>query len=214
MMAATYLAWQSLKPNKLRLKFTLDKFCQLAKVKKQPRATKRVTEIKEVLCKLAKEIPWVREEVTADNVVLQVEDILNHKHVLMRKAMRSHEDALLAEDAVTDENTDENTDAASEDRPVLNTDTGDKDNTSCRIPEQENDSEESPDTAPNWGKRVLFAPPCVVHPKRRRVTQSELKDVTGDEEISDTEIDSYIRTPRETREFAQAQKMLLERGES
>ncbi|XP_074545843.1 transcription factor IIIB 50 kDa subunit [Halichoeres trimaculatus] len=210
MMAAIYLAWQSMKPNKLRLKLTLDKFCKLAKVKKQPKAIKRVTEIKEVLCKLGKEIPWVREEVTPDNVVLQVEDILNHKHALLRKAMRSHEDALLAEDSLTEENTD----AASEEQSELNTDTGERDNSSCIKPGQQDDSQESPDTTTNWGKRVLFAPPCVVHAKRRRVEQSGLKDVTGDEEISDTEIDSYIRTPRETREFALAQKILLESEES
>lgn len=210
MMAAIYLAWQSLKPNKLRLKFTLEKFCQLTKVKKQLRAMRRITEIKEVLCKLGKEIPWVREEVTPDNVVLQVEDILNYKHALLRKAMRSHEDALLAEDSLTEENTD----AASEEQSELNTDTGDKDNSSCIMPEQQDDSQESPDPALNWGKRVLFAPPCVIHAKRRRVDQSVLKDITGDEEISDSEIDSYIRTPRETREFALAQKILLENGGS
>ncbi|XP_034566260.1 transcription factor IIIB 50 kDa subunit [Notolabrus celidotus] len=216
MMAAVYLAWQSLKPNKQRLKFTLDKFCQLAKVKKQVRAMKRITEIKEVLCKLGKELPWVREEVTPDNVMLQVEDILNYKHALLRKAMRTHEDALLAEcqTSCEDSVTVENTDGASEEQCELSTEkakqAGDKDDSSCIMPEQLDDSQESPDAAPNWGKRVLFAPPCVVHAKRRRVEQPGLKDVTGDEEISDSEIDSYIRTPREAREFALAQKILSE----
>ncbi|XP_068429742.1 transcription factor IIIB 50 kDa subunit isoform X2 [Clinocottus analis] len=52
MMAAIYLSWQSLKPNKHRLKLSLEKFCQIAKVSKQKPATKRITEIKEMLCKL------------------------------------------------------------------------------------------------------------------------------------------------------------------
>uniref|UniRef100_A0A3Q3G8S9 Transcription factor IIIB 50 kDa subunit n=1 Tax=Labrus bergylta TaxID=56723 RepID=A0A3Q3G8S9_9LABR len=175
MMAAIYLAWQSLKPNKQRLKFSLDKFCQLAKVNKLRPAMKRITEMKEVLCKLGKEIPWVRVEVTLENVILQVGDILNNRYALLRRAMRTHEDALLAE---------------------------------CQT------RYEAGELSPNWGKRVLFAPPCVVHAKKRRVEQPGLKDVTGDEEISDSEIDSYIRSPREAREFALTQKILSESEKS
>ncbi|KAK2819113.1 hypothetical protein Q5P01_024674 [Channa striata] len=97
MMAVIYLAWQSLKPTKHRLKLSLERFCQIAKVKKHKPALKRITEIKEVLCKLGKEIPWLRETVTPDNVVQQVEDILQHRNALLRRALRTHEDALLEE---------------------------------------------------------------------------------------------------------------------
>lgn len=219
MMAAIYLAWQSLKPNKHRLKFSLDKFCQIAKVNKHKPALKRITEIKEVLCKLGQEIPWVREEVTPDNVVWQVEDILKHRYALLRRALRTHEDALLA-DPLTEtapfqisELVEQSPDASSvveqcEPNAEVAQRTQDGDENSCTVFELQCDIQKSQHPAPNWGKRVLFAPPCVIHAKKRRVEQPELKDVTGDEEISDSEIDSYIRTPREAREFALTQKML------
>ncbi|XP_070780778.1 transcription factor IIIB 50 kDa subunit [Enoplosus armatus] len=227
MMAAIYLAWQSLKPNKQRLKFSLDKFCQIAKVNKHKPALKRITEIKEVLCKLGKEIPWVREAVTPDNVVLQVEDILKHRYALLRRALRTHEDALLAECPASDEDSlikeaaapsqiselvEETPNASSVEECKPNAEgaqqPGDGDDNPCTVTELHSDSQESQDPAPNWGKRVLFAPPCVIHAKKRRVEQPELKDVTGNEEISDSEIESYIRTPREAREFSLTQKML------
>ncbi|XP_041667765.1 transcription factor IIIB 50 kDa subunit [Cheilinus undulatus] len=212
MMAAIYLAWQSLKPSKQRLKFTLDKFCQLAKVKKHKVAMKRITEMKEVLCKLGKEIPWVREEMTLDNVLLHVEDILKHRFALLRRAIRSHEEALLAEcqtrseDSLIEDNAPSKTPyGSSVEECVMNTDKAGV--------EKDDSYAESQDSAPNWGKRVLFAPPCVVHAKKRRVEQPRLTGVTGDEEISDSEIESYIRTPREVREFALTQKLLSESGE-
>ncbi|KAM6900975.1 transcription factor IIIB 50 kDa subunit isoform 1-T1 [Lycodopsis pacificus] len=219
MMAAIYLSWQSLKPNKHRLKLNLDKFCQLAKVSKHQPALKRITEMKAVLCKLGKEIPWVRDAVTPDNVVHQVEDILTHRYALLRRALRTKEDTLLEESQAsceeaapsqTSELVDHNPNASSAEQCELNAERtrrpGDDD--PCAVEELHRDTLKSQDPAPNWGKRVLFAPPCVVHPKKRRAEQPELKDVTGDEEISDSEIDSYIRTPREAREFALTQEML------
>uniref|UniRef100_A0A3P9CQ06 Transcription factor IIIB 50 kDa subunit n=1 Tax=Maylandia zebra TaxID=106582 RepID=A0A3P9CQ06_9CICH len=175
MMAATYLAWQSLKPNKHRLKFSLDKFCQVAKVKKLKSAMKRVAEIKEVLCKLGKEIPWVRETVTPDNVIQLVECILQNRYALLRRAMRTHEDA-----------------------PPEGTASSQISECADQTPITSFESQNPP---PNWGKRVLFAPPCVINAKKRRAVQPEHTDVTGDEEISDSEIDSYIRTPQEARDF-------------
>ncbi|XP_038590061.1 transcription factor IIIB 50 kDa subunit [Micropterus salmoides] len=224
MMAAIFLGWQSLKPNKQRLKFSLDKFCQIAKVNKHKPALKRITEIKEVLCKLGKEIPWLREAVTPDNVVLQVEDILQHRYTLLRRAQRTHEDALLVEcqeSCVDSEETapshisepvEQTPNASSVEQCETNAEQaqqpGDKDVNPFTVPELHSNTQESQDPAPNWGKRVLFAPPCVIHAKRRRLEQPELKDVTGDEEISDSEIESYIRTPQEIRDFALTQKIL------
>lgn len=224
MMAAIFLGWQSLKPNKQRLKFSLDKFCQIAKVNKHKPALKRITEIKEVLCKLGKEIPWLREAVTPDNVVLQVEDILQHRYTLLRRAQRTHEDALLVEcqeSCVDSEETapshisepvEQTPNASSVEQCETNAEQaqqpGDEDVNPFTVPELHSNTQESQDPAPNWGKRVLFAPPCVIHAKRRRLAQPELKDVTGDEEISDSEIESYIRTPQEIRDFALTRKIL------
>ncbi|XP_059213721.1 transcription factor IIIB 50 kDa subunit [Centropristis striata] len=229
MMAAVYLSWQSLKPNKYRLKTSLDTFCHIAKVNKHKPALKRIIEMKEVLCKLGKEIPWVGAVVTPNNVVLLVGDILKNKHTLLRRALKTHEDVLLAEcltsfeDSLTEETAPSDISELEEEDPntssvetcELNAEraqqTGAGHDNPCTVPELHRDTLESPDPEPNWGKRVLFAPPCVIHAKRRRV-QPELKDVTGDEEISDSEIESYIRTPREAREFALTQKMLSESG--
>uniref|UniRef100_A0A3P9CQ14 Transcription factor IIIB 50 kDa subunit n=1 Tax=Maylandia zebra TaxID=106582 RepID=A0A3P9CQ14_9CICH len=190
MMAATYLAWQSLKPNKHRLKFSLDKFCQVAKVKKLKSAMKRVAEIKEVLCKLGKEIPWVRETVTPDNVIQLVECILQNRYALLRRAMRTHEDT-----PITSFVKQNGSNSDGKEKP------GDVDYNPRVLPEH-SDTQESQNPPPNWGKRVLFAPPCVINAKKRRAVQPEHTDVTGDEEISDSEIDSYIRTPQEARDFA------------
>lgn len=187
MTAAMYLAWQSLKPSRLRLKYTLDKFCRMAQVAPHRVAKKRVAEMKEVLCKLGREIPWETVAPTPADVLLQVEDILKHRHALLRRAMRAHED--LVPESVEEE--------------------------TRNGPSEEHGSSaaaEGCEPERNWGKQLLFAPPCVVRPKRRRVERPEGKEVTGDEEISDSEIDSYIRTPREARDFALAQKMLEGRG--
>lgn len=218
MMAAIYLAWQSLKPIKQRLKFTLDKFCQIAKVNKQRPALTRIIEMKEMLCKLGKEIPWVTEAVNPSNVVQLMEDILKHRYALLRRAMRTQK-ALLEEeqdsgdDSVTEETapvkipelTEHTQSTSSGQQCEQNTERA---NVLGTVPELHSNTQENQDPAPNWGKRLLFAPPCVIHAKIRRVERTELKDVTGDEEISDSEIDSYIRTPREAREFALAQKTL------
>ncbi|XP_035524295.1 transcription factor IIIB 50 kDa subunit [Morone saxatilis] len=210
MMAAIYLSWQSLKPNKHRLKFSLEKFCQMAKVHKHKPALKRIAEIKEVLCKLGKEIPWVREAVTPDNVVQQVEDILQHRYALLRRALRTHEDALTEETAPsqTSELAEQAPDVSAVEQCEPDTDRAQRPGDGCTVSELHSDSQESQDPSAGWGKRVLFAPPCVIHAKKRRAEQPELKDVTGDEEISDSEIESYIRTPREVRDFALTQKIL------
>ncbi|KAK5852128.1 hypothetical protein PBY51_023624 [Eleginops maclovinus] len=228
MMASIYLSWQSLKPNKQRLKFTLDKFCQVAKVNKLKPAMKRIAELKEVLCKLGREIPWIREAVTPDNVMRQLDDILKHRFALLRRALRTHEEAMLAEceasseDCQTEESASSqvsehakpNSNESPAEKCELNAESAqrprDGNDNPHTVPEVNTDSQESQGPAPNWGKRVLFAPPCVVHAKRRRAEQPMCKDVTGDEEISDSEIDSYIRTPREAREFALTQKVLSE----
>ncbi|KAM4528299.1 transcription factor IIIB 50 kDa subunit [Odontesthes bonariensis] len=222
MMAAVYLAWQSLNPNKHRLKLSLNKFCQLARVQKHNAALTRITELKDVLCKLGKEIPWVREAVTPNNVVLQVGDILEHRYALLRRALRTHEDTLQTEGQTSSLNIvagetspseiseqEDQTANASSVEPVLSAEraeqAGDGDNDSHTVSAQSDSL--SHDPAANWGKRVLFAPPSVINAKRRKPEQPVL-DVTGDEDISDSEIESYIRTPQEVRNFALTQKVL------
>ncbi|XP_019738375.1 transcription factor IIIB 50 kDa subunit [Hippocampus comes] len=204
MMATVYLAWQSLNPNHIRLKVSLEKFCLIAKVKKNRVAVKRVSEIKGVLCKLGKEIPWVTDPVTSDNVVKHVGDIVKNRYALLRSAMRSHEEAMRdsQEEEVNPSEADDQTPHATSENSEM-----------AEQPREGNESNANQNPVPNWGKRMLFAPPCVIHPKRRRAALEGLKDVTGDEDISDGEIESYIRTPREAREFAVTQKAWLSQSE-
>ena len=224
MMSAIYLSWQSLKPTKQRLKLTLDKFCKIAKVTKHKVAMKRIAEMKEVLCKLGKELPWIRENMTPENVVKHVEDILKHRFSLLRRALRTHEEAQLEEDRTSCEDSLNEKSAPTEIQEITNSSSVEQREVTTDLSEQPGDGDDNPCTEPephggtqvnqepNWGKRKLFAPPCVVHPsKRRRAPHPESKEVTGDEEICDIEIDSYIRTPREVRDFVRTQEMLSEK---
>lgn len=203
MMAAVYLSWQSLRPTKLRLKSTLDKFCQMAKVSKQTPAMKRIAEMKAMLCKLANEIPWLTGAVTASNVVVHLEDILKHRSFLLSRALRANEEALLKDSQkIYEEFLSEDVASSQTCEPqTLN---------SPSLDESEANDRRAAES--NWGKRLLFAPPCVMNAKRRRTQRPEVEDVTGDEEISDTEIDSYLRTPQEVKDFARTQKMLSDSG--
>lgn len=206
MMAATYLAWQSLKPDRHRLKLSLDKFCLLANVPKKKLAMKRMSELKGVLCKLGSEIPWVSDIVTPDNVVQHVGDILQYRHALLRRALRTHEASLQAGCQTTCENP-----LTGETAPSQVSECVDQTPDPSAVEKRHSDAEREPqaaeeqsdtlsrDPAPNWGKRFLFAPPCVIHAKRKKV-EPEI-NVTGDEEISDSEIDSYIRTPQEVQDL-------------
>ncbi|XP_069039160.1 transcription factor IIIB 50 kDa subunit [Lepisosteus oculatus] len=58
----------------------------------------------------------------------------------------------------------------------------------------------------------VFLPPCLMNPKKRRRTEGEVagagQQVTGYEEILDSEIEEYIRTPEEVLAFAEAQARL------
>ncbi|XP_053318134.1 transcription factor IIIB 50 kDa subunit [Spea bombifrons] len=54
-----------------------------------------------------------------------------------------------------------------------------------------------------------FLPPCLTHPPKRKHSQAfpqDRQDVTGDEDISDSEIEQYLRTPAEVEAFKQAQE--------
>ncbi|KAG7272415.1 hypothetical protein CRUP_013169 [Coryphaenoides rupestris] len=233
MMAAIFLSWQSLNPTRVRLKYSLNKFCQLSKMPLNKTAGKRVREMTDVLCKLGQEIPWLRaEELVSPAQMLQhLEDILQHRYALLRHALQTHQDTL---------ETDQDTSETDQDTLETHQDTGVQPGSNhpplealCQAPDQverppseltkvnrdqheaggasHGNSEQQP--VANWGKRMLFAPPCVRNPKIRKVAPSEQADVNGDEDISDSEIQSYLRTPQEVREYVQMQQSLLSGSE-
>ncbi|XP_060765481.1 transcription factor IIIB 50 kDa subunit isoform X2 [Neoarius graeffei] len=174
--ACVYVAWQSLKPM-ARMKYTLNKFCELARLPKSKQSSmtrrdtvlRRVRELREALCKLGRVLPWLGgSTVEPSSVCTLVDDILSYRRTLMLQAMRSYE---LEEDA-------EEQSAASSEKE-------------------------------HWSKRHLFLPPSARNAKRPRPNSPE-PDVSRDDDISDTEIESYIRSPEEVKNYLEVQKKLME----
>ncbi|XP_030210999.1 transcription factor IIIB 50 kDa subunit [Gadus morhua] len=277
MMAAIFLSWQSLRPTKTRLRYSLNKFCRLSHMPLNKTAAQRVGEMREVLCRLGQEIPWLSGG-APDDVALHVEDILQHRHALLREALRTHEVSQRAEEeesqgAEEEEGGSRGTEGesrgtegesrgtegesrgtegesrgtegeslgAQEDRrgtqeeiqgngiqpstvdpppraPGHQPDGTDSPPEPCTLKAVNGDPEEGGGEtqgtqeqrpAVHWGKRAMFAPPCARHAKVCRTDASRWAEVNGDEEISDSEIDSYIRRPQEVRDYLQTQQQLL-----
>ncbi|XP_060752331.1 transcription factor IIIB 50 kDa subunit [Tachysurus vachellii] len=80
---------------------------------------------------------------------------------------------------------------------------------SCELEEDAEEQSETSSEEVHSGKRHLFLPPSARNPKRKR-PYSPGPDVTGDENISDTEIESYIRSPEEVKVYQKVQKKLTE----
>ncbi|XP_051539551.1 transcription factor IIIB 50 kDa subunit [Myxocyprinus asiaticus] len=226
-MASVYVAWQSLNPT-ARMKYSFSAFCQIGKAPEQSwrksRETilKRINELKGVLCKLGQELPWLRgRKVEPSMVATLVDDILKNRRALLMRAVRKYEEQLkneLPETQTGDHDNDLSgnnpTNSNHPDSPsskalesevtylkqVSSDDcesVADKETSDCELPPT------------HWGKRHLFLPPCVKSRKRQRVDTPQL-EVTGDEEISDSEIESYIRSQDEIKMYLTAQKELEE----
>lgn len=220
LMAAVYVAWQSLKPM-ARMKYAFNVFCKIGKAPEQSwhrskeTVLKRVNELRDVLCKLGRELPWLRgERVEPSTVAKLVDDILKNRQALLLRAVWHYEQQLQNElsEAQTTQDlcTEPSGKLKTDSNPV--TDPGhvssDQVKVECEIlPGKENSDCELPAT--HWGKRHLFLPPCVKSRKRQREDVPQL-EVTGDEDISDSEIESYIRSKDEIKLYLKAQKELKE----
>ncbi|XP_056099825.1 transcription factor IIIB 50 kDa subunit [Rhinichthys klamathensis goyatoka] len=210
LMGSVYVAWQSLNPS-ARMKYSFRTFCKIGKAPEQSwrrsrdTALKRVSELLEVLCKLGRELPWLRGvPVEPKTVTTLVEDILKHRRALLSRAVKKFQQQLqnqLSETQTTECDNDPSESNRSEPPSSENSDwaecenPADEEATECQLP------------AGHWGRRHLFLPPCVKSRKRQRVDVPQL-EVTGDEDISDSEIESYIRSPDEIKSFVKAQKEL------
>ncbi|XP_064164101.1 transcription factor IIIB 50 kDa subunit isoform X1 [Anguilla rostrata] len=276
-----YLAWLSLKPCKARLGVQLARFCRLAKVGLPGRAALRVGELKEVLCQLGRELPWLRGTPVEPRTVATVTaDILAHRVLLMRKAMRSFERELQPDPAPEGQACPDPApegqacpdpapegqacpdpapegqacpdpaperqacpDPAPEgqacpdpapERQACPDPAPERqacpdpapERQACPDPAPERQAcpdpaperQACPDPAPgenvpipdsNWAKRHLFVPPCTRKPRKKRRVEEVGPVVTGYEEISDSEIEGYLRTPQEMEEFAELQRRLM-----
>ncbi|XP_016431867.1 transcription factor IIIB 50 kDa subunit-like [Sinocyclocheilus rhinocerous] len=108
LMAAVYLAWQSLNPM-VRMKYTFNKFCKIGQAPEQSwcrsrdSVVRRLKELRDVLCKLGRELPWLRGgEVEPNTVVKLVDDILKNRKALLMRAVRNYEQQLQNETQTTE----------------------------------------------------------------------------------------------------------------
>uniref|UniRef100_A0A8B9GKN5 BRF2 RNA polymerase III transcription initiation factor subunit n=1 Tax=Amazona collaria TaxID=241587 RepID=A0A8B9GKN5_9PSIT len=177
--AAAFLAWQSLHPP-ARLSCTLSRFCKLAGVDLPPPAHLRLKELLEILLRMASQLVWLRIfNLDKKTVVKHIGDLLQHRLVLLKKAFCLHDGE------------EQQPMAMGEGSPPAAQD-GD-----CPL-EGQQQREDSP--------RPLL-PPCLLNPRKRlRTAAPSASDsaITGDEPISDSEIEQYLRGPEEVRAFRKA----------
>lgn len=181
--AAAFLAWQSLQPS-ARLTCSLARFCKLANVDLPYPASSRLQELLAVLLRMAEQLAWLQVlKLDKRSVVKHISDLLQHRHTLIRKAFREG---------------------------TLEVEAPEKE-LQGREPGQGQGKEEVGNSASELpeGKRpgspALLLPPCMLKPPKRVCPTPPASTVTGDENISDSEIEQYLRTPQEVRDFLRAQ---------
>ncbi|NXA41694.1 BRF2 factor, partial [Eudromia elegans] len=177
--AAAFLAWQSLQPA-ARLACGLARFCKLAGVDLPPPAHLRLRELQEILLRMASQLAWLRVlKLDEKRAAKHLGDILQHRVFLLRKSFRAEEEE---EERVAGAPLPAGGDEQDKVRPSLGT-------------EQQDEA-----------RRPLL-PPCLLKPRKRLRTAApsaaELA-LTGDEPISDSEIEQYLRGRDEEREFRKA----------
>lgn len=177
--AATFLAWQSLQPSG-RLTCTLARFCKLANVDLPSPASSRLQELLAVLLQMAEQLPWLQIlKLNKRSVVKHIGDLLQHRHTLLRKAFRDGAGEMESHEK-------EGQGEGQEEGKV--------ETSSLGLPGRKRPA--SP---------ALLLPPCMLKPPKKLCPPPPVGTVTGDENISDSEIEQYLRTPEEIRDFQRAQ---------
>ncbi|XP_050181728.1 transcription factor IIIB 50 kDa subunit [Myiozetetes cayanensis] len=219
--AAAFLAWQSLKP-RARLSCPLARFCRVAGVDLPPPAHLRLRELLEILLGMASQLAWLRGfHLDKKTVVKHVGDLLQHRVFLLKNAFcqageeqqggaasgqGSTGQGLPAEGTPAQDSLDKGSSA----QDSLDKGAPDQDST-----DQDSLGQGSPSSPPQAQKGCRLAgkcprpllPPCLIHPRKRlRSAAPSAPDppVTGDEPISDSEIEQYLRSPEEIRSFRKA----------
>lgn len=177
--AATFLAWQSLRPSD-RLTCSLARFCKLANVDLPYPAASRLQELLAVLLQMASQLAWLQVlKLDKRSVVKHIGDLLQHRHMLVRMAFQDG--------------------------------TAEVETKQQQQQQGQGQQEEVGDSTFGLPKRkrpaspALLLPPCMLKPPKRTHTRPPDSVVTGDEDISDSEIEQYLRTPQEVRDFERAQ---------
>lgn len=180
--AAAFLAWQSLQPAG-RLTCSLARFCKLANVDLPSPASSRLQELLAVLLRMAKQLAWL-QVLTPDkrSVVKHIGDLLQCRHALLRKAFREGPAEVEAQEPLQEQEQGRGQGAEEVGSGSLDVPAGKR--------------PASP---------ALLLPPCMLKPPKRVCPTPAVSTVTGDEDISDGEIEQYLRTPQEVRDFQRAQ---------
>lgn len=176
--AATFLAWQSLRPSG-RLTCSLAQFCKLANVDLPYPAASRLQELLAVLLRMASQLAWLQVlKLDKRTVVKHIGDLLQHRHMLVRMAFRDGP-------AEVETHKQEQREQAQREEAGDGT---------CDLPKRKRPASPAP-----------LLPPCMLKPPKRTHPPPPVSVVTGDENISDSEIEQYLRTPQEVRDFERAQ---------
>ncbi|KFP60851.1 Transcription factor IIIB 50 kDa subunit, partial [Cariama cristata] len=168
-----------------RLTCTFARFCKLAGVDLPPPAHLRLKELLDILLRMASQLAWLRVfNMDKKTVVKHIGDLLQHRiFLLLLKNAFCLEDEEEQHDAAPGEGSPGSPPAAQE------------------------------EGCPSEGKRQRedgprpLLPPCLINPRKRlRTAALSASDsaITGDEPISDSEIEQYLRGPEEIRAFRKA----------
>lgn len=175
--AATFLAWQSLRPSD-RLTCSLAQFCKLANVDLPYPAASRLQELLAVLLQMADQLAWLQVlKLDKRTVVKHIGDLLQHRNMLMRLTFRD----------VTAEAETQKQQPGEQGQQEVEDSTFD-------LPKRKRPASPAP-----------LLPPCMLKPPKQTHSSPCVSVVTGDENISDSEIEQYLRTPQEVRDFQRAQ---------
>ncbi|NXV49914.1 BRF2 factor, partial [Uria aalge] len=194
--AAAFLSWQSLQPA-ARLTCTLARFCKLAGVDLPPPAHLRLKELLEILLRMASQLAWLRVfNVDKKTVVKYIGDLLQHRIFLLKNAF------------CLEDGEEQHAEAPGEGSPGE----GSPGEGSLGSPPAAEGAAQEEGCA-SEGKRQRedgprpLLPPCLINPRKRLRTAAPSPSdsaITGDEPISDSEIEQYLRGPEEIRAFRKA----------
>ncbi|NXT75477.1 BRF2 factor, partial [Zapornia atra] len=185
--AAAFLAWQSLRPAH-RLSCPLARFCKAAGIDLPPPAHLRLKELLGILLRMASQLAWLRVfKMDKKTVVKHMGDLLQHRVFLLRNAFCLEEEE--------------------EQRPVTAPGEGSPGSPPAGGGVAQEEGHPKGRKHQQEGRPGPLLPPCLAKPRKRlRTAAPSASDsaITGDEPISDSDIEQYLRSPEEIRAFKKA----------
>ncbi|NXO31507.1 BRF2 factor, partial [Cisticola juncidis] len=205
--AAAFLAWQSLQPGP-RLSCPLARFCRLAGVDLPPPAHLRLKELLEILLAMASKLSWLRSfDLDKKTVVKHIGDLLQHRVFLLKNAFRQQDGEELQDMAPGLGCPGQDpAGPGSLDKDSLNKGSLEKDSQDKGSLEKDSWDKDSPGRPQCGGALRPLLPPCLLRPRKRprAALSAPAAALTGNEPISDSEIEQYLRSPQEIQAFRKA----------